>query len=172
MAAPDYVPTDPTDKVRRYSSPPSRKRSWVADRPGDLAEGQPEGTRLGTQGPDQGYAYKLVNHFEDRLELGALSKDDVVAGCVAIAMKRSGMFGRGPVVHDLTAAFSVYGFLDPDAPGDLVELRESLFSQIASSHHYKERRVVVDTVLDSALSQPHGVIESSAKRDWRSNLAS
>lgn len=171
MAAPDYVPTDPTDKVRRYSSPPPRKRSWVADRPGDLVAGQPGGTRLGTQGPDQGYAYKLVNHFDDMLHIGALSKDDVVSGCVAVAMKRSGLFGRGPVVHDLTAAFSVYGFLDADASSELVELRESLFSQIANSHHYKERRAVVDHVLDSALRQPHGVIESSARRDWRSNFA-
>ncbi len=172
MAAPDYVPTDPTNKVRRYSSPPSRKRSWVADRPGDLAAGQPEGTRFGTQGPDQGYAYKLVNHFDGMLHLGQLAKDDVVSGCVAIAMKRSGLFGRGPIIHDLTAAFSVYGFLNQDAEPELVEMRESLFSQIANAHHYNERRAVVDNVLDSALRQPHGVIESSARRDWRSNLAS
>ncbi len=113
-----------------------------------------------------------MNHFEGMLHLGALAKDDVVSGCVAIAMKRSGLFGRGPIIHDLTAAFSIYGFLDADAPDDLVEMRESLFSQIANSHHYTERRAVVDNVLDSALRQPHGVIESSARRDWRSNLAS
>ncbi len=171
MAAPDYVPTDPTDTVRRYSSPPSRKRSWSADRPGDLDQGQPEGVRFGTQGPDQGYAYRLVSHFDDRLQLGKLSREDVVSGCVAIAMRRSGLFGRGPVIHDLTAAFSVYGFLDPDAPSELVELREKMFSQIANSHHYSERRAVVDKVLTSALEQPHGVIVSSSERDWRSNLA-
>ena len=171
MAAPDYVPTDPTDTVRRYSSPPSRKRSWTADRPGDLVAGQPEGTRFGTQGPDQGYAYKLVSHFDDRLQLGKLSREDVVSGCVAIAMRRSGMFGRGPVVHDLTAAFSVYGFLDADAPAELVELREKMFSEIANSHHYRERRAVVDKVLTSALSQPHDQIASAAKSNWRSNLA-
>lgn len=134
--------------------------------------GQPEGALLGTQGPDQGYAYRLANHFDDRLSLGKLAKDDVVSGCVAIAMKRAGLFGRAPIIHDLTAAFSLYGFLDPDAPSDLVELREALFSQVANSHHYAERRAVVDKVLDSALRQPHGVIESSSRRDWRSNLAS
>jgi hypothetical protein len=84
VAAPDYVPTDPIEMVRGYSSPPSRKRSWTADRPGDLDAGQPPGTRLGTQGPDQGYAYKLVsNHFDDQLQLGKLSRVDVVSGCVA-----------------------------------------------------------------------------------------
>jgi hypothetical protein len=125
---------------------------------------------LGTQGPDQGYAYKLVNHFDDRLQLGSLSREDVVSGCVAIAMKRSGLFGRGPVVHDLTAAFSVYGFLDADAPSELVELREKSFSQIANSHHYRERRAVVDKVLTSALRQPHTTIVSASQSDWRSNL--
>ena len=103
MAAPAFVPTDPTETVRKYSSPPRRPGAWKADRPGDLAEGQPRGARLGTQGPDQGYVYKLLGLFDDRLHLGAVNRDDAVAGCCAIAMRRSALFGRGPVVHDLTA---------------------------------------------------------------------
>ena len=87
--------------------------------------GQPTGARLGTQGPDQGYAYKLVGSFDDRLVLGAVHKADAVAVAVAVAMKRAATYGRAPVVHDLTAGFTVFGFLDADAPADLVEWREA-----------------------------------------------
>ena len=117
MAAPDHVPTDPTKRVRAYTSPPRRADAWMADRPGDLTGGQPKGAALGTAGPDQGYAYRLVHLFDDRLHLGGVDREDAVAGCVALAMKRSGLFGRAPVVHDLTAAFTIYGFLDQNPAG-------------------------------------------------------
>ena len=67
VAAPDYVPTRPTDRPRRYESPPRRGNSWSPDRPADLLEGQPAGERLGSQGPDQGYALTLVHQFEGKL---------------------------------------------------------------------------------------------------------
>lgn len=171
MAAPDFVPTDPTQRVRTYSSPPRRKDPWIADRPGDLDGGQPHGARLGSIGPDQGYAFRLVRHLEDRLHLGDVSRDDAIAGCVSVAMKRAALFGRAPVVHDLTAAFTLFGFLDDNPPADLVELRESLFAEIHSSHHYAERRDLVDLVPDSVLRQSHGAIAATYAANWRSNLA-
>ncbi len=85
-------------------------------------------------------------------------------------MRRSALFGRGPVVHDLTAAFTVYGFLDEDPAGDLVELREEIFSQIKSNHHYFERREVVDLVTEDALRQGHDQIAVSYGVDWHRNL--
>ncbi len=170
MAAPAFVPTDPTETVRKYSSPPRRPGAWKADRPGDLAEGQPRGARLGSQGPDQGYVYKLLGLFDDRLHLGAVNRDDAVAGCCAIAMRRSALFGRGPVVHDLTAAFTIFGFLDENPSQDLVHLREEVFSQIRSNHHYFERREVVDMVSEQALRQDHNDIITSYGVDWRRNL--
>lgn len=170
MAAPKFVPIDPTEKVRKYSSPPRRPGSWKADRSGELLAGQPRGSRLGTQGPDQGYVFRLVRLFDDRLHLGDVNRDDAVAGCCALAMRRSALFGRGPVVHDLTAAFAVYGFLDENPAEDLVELREGMFSQIKSSHHYFERREVVDLVSEEALRQSHDQIVTSYGVDWRRNL--
>ena len=172
MAAPDYVPTDPTQNVRTYSSPPSRNRSWMADRPGDLPGEHPTGERLGVPGPDQGYALKLARLFDDQLELGALSHDDVVAGCVAVACKRSGLFGRGPVVHDLRAAFTVWGFLDESPDTELVELRERLFPEVASSHHYRERREIVDLVPNEALERPHAEIIADYQTGWRQIIQS
>lgn len=170
MAAPKFVPIDPTEKVRKYSSPPRRPGSWKANRAGEIGVGQPSGTNLGTQGPDQGYVFRLLPLFDDRLHLGDVSRDDAVAGCCAIAMRRSALFGRGPVVHDLTAAFTVYGFLDEDPAGDLVELREEIFSQIKSNHHYFERREVVDLVTEDALRQGHDQIAVSYGVDWHRNL--
>lgn len=143
----------------------------MADRPGDVEGGQPRGEGLGTPGPDQGYALKLARSFEGRLKLGALDEDDVVAGCVAIASKRSGLFGRGPVVHDLTAAFTMWGFLDDSPDAELVALREELFPQVASSHHYSERREIVDLVSAEALARPHAEIITDYQTGWRQNIS-
>ncbi|MEM9564556.1 MAG: hypothetical protein AAGA93_18185 [Actinomycetota bacterium] len=166
MAAPDYVPIDPTQQVRGYSSPPRRPDPWLGDRPGEIGGPQPTGRALGTAGPDQGYAYKLVHLFDEQLSLGAVHREDAVAGCVAIAMKRSALFGRAPVVHDLRAAFTVYGFLDPDPPAELVEVREELFAEVASGHHYFERRNVVDRVDADWLRKPHDKIAIQYQADW------
>ena len=142
----------------------------MADRPGDLAGAQPQGARLGSIGPDQGYAFRLVRQLEAQLHLGWVNHDDAVAGCVAVAMKRSALFGRAPVIHDLTAAFTVFGFLDDDPPPGLVELREALFAEVHSSHHYAERRDLVDLVPAEVLRQSPGAIVAAYRSDWRSNL--
>ncbi|HEY7938639.1 MAG TPA: hypothetical protein VID05_02335, partial [Acidimicrobiales bacterium] len=68
MAAPSYVPVDPTEEPRDYESPPRRPDSWWATRPGEvIGAPQPRGTLLGNQGPDLGYALKLVHLFADKI---------------------------------------------------------------------------------------------------------
>ena len=167
MAAPEFVPTDPTQRVRAYSSPPRRPDAWQADRPGDLGGPQPTGDRLGSVGPDQGYAYKLVRHLEDKLHLGDVRRDDAVAGCVAVAMKRAAGFGRAPIVHDLTAGFTVWGFLDENPRRELVDLRTEMFAEIRSPHHYLELRAVVDAVPGEVLAATPAAITATYQRDWR-----
>jgi hypothetical protein len=171
VAQPNFVPTDPTEEVRRYQSPPRRPDSWRAGRPGDLGTPQPWGEQLGNPGPDQGYALKLVREFDGRLHLGRVDHDDAVAGCVAVAMKRSALFGRAPVIHDLTAAFTIFGFLDPDPPADLVAFREPLFAEVHSSHHYRELRTLVDLVPVEVLRTTPGAIAADHAADWRRNLS-
>lgn len=166
MAAPEYVPIDPTQEVRGYRSPPRRPDPWKADRPGDLHGPQPSGPALGTAGPDQGYAYRLVHLFDERLFLGGVHEDDAVAGCVALAMKRSGLFGRAPIVHDLTAAFTIYGFLDADPAAELVQARAELFAEVANDHHYSERRHLVDRVDVDWLTRSHDAITAQYAQDW------
>lgn len=166
VAAPDFVPSEPNQKLRTYSSPPLRSGGWKAGRPGEIVGGQPKGQALGTTGPDQGYAYKLVRHVEDRLHLGDVKRADAVAGCVALAMKRAGLMGRAPVVHDLMAAFTVYGFLDTDPPAELVALRQEAFAEVDSHHHYLERRHLVDRVPDEILRKSPAELADLYKSDW------
>jgi len=166
VAAPKFIPTEKTNETRGYSSPPQRIRSNDTERPGEIKTGQPKGKRLGSVGPDQGFAYKLVSAFDDRLITGKVSRKDAISGCLALAMKRAALFGRAPVIHDLTAAFTIYGFLKSDVSADLVKKREELFPEVSNSHHYSERRDLVDQVSDSFLKKSHTEIKDACDRDW------
>ena len=169
MSQPQNVPTSPVSS-QHYTSPPRRDRVWNADRPGDVfTDGQPEGELLGSQGPDQGFALKLARHFDDDLQLTKNEhRNDVVAGCVAVALRRASAFGRAPTVHDLRCAFTIFGYLDRSDP-ELVAVREKLFEEVAHPHHYAERRAIVDVVPTEFLRQPHAQILEQAS-DWRSVL--
>ena len=171
MAAPEYVPLKPTDAPRAYTSSPRRPESWVAERPGDLRDGQPRATRLGSQGPDQGYALRLLHQFEGRLHLsGGEHAEDVEAGCTGVALKRASLFGRAPVVHDLTFAFTVWGFLDESPAAELVELRRKLFAEVRHPHHYEAQRAIVDAVPATTLRMSHAAVAEAHGTDWRSLL--
>jgi hypothetical protein len=167
MAAPEYVPQSPTLKPRVYESPPWDGEVWLADRPAELVGRQPLGPRLGYPGPDQGYAIKLANTFDDRLVLTPGEHlDDVKAGCTTVALKRASLFGRAPVIHDLTAAFTIWGFLGP-ADAELVRLRRPLFEEVANVYHYMARRKIADLVPQAVLRLSHTEIAKVAAQDWR-----
>lgn len=154
MAAPRHVRVGPLSEVRAYSSPEVTPRRWRAERPGDLASGQPTGALRGHQGPDQGYAYGLVHLFDDRVLLvDGEDRHDVDAGCVAVALKRASIFGRAPVVWDLEAGYLAFGFLDLQPPAELVARRMALFEGVAESHHYSEVRKLVACVPTAVLAQ-------------------
>ena len=161
MAAPEHVPVDRNQPVRAYESPPRRPEPWLSDRPGEVVDdGQPRGQLLGNQGPDQGYMLSLARRFEGQLVLTAGEDErDALAGAVGVALKRASLLGRAPVVHDLTVALTIWGFLD-EAPEDLVALRKSLFEDVRHPHHYAEQRRIVDLVPADTLRQtPAGVRE-------------
>jgi hypothetical protein len=171
VAAPEYVPVDRTRPIRAYESPPRRDGSWLANRPGELVDGQPHGERLGNQGPDQGYVLTLVHRFEGKLSLTAGEHErDALAGAVAVALKRASLLGRAPVVHDLTVALTIWGYLG-DAPADLVELRKHLFEEVAHPHHYAEQRRIADLVPDHVLRQSPAQVTEAHRQDWRTLLA-
>ena len=141
MAAPEFVPVSPVDKPRVYESPDHVPDAWRPDRPAELTGRQPAGARLGYQGPDQGYALKLAERFRDRLQLQQASTPTTPSrGASGVALRRASLFGRAPIIHDLTVAFTIWGFLDPTPPAELVARRRPLFEGVRHvSHHYAER---------------------------------
>ena len=171
MAAPEYVPVDRTRLLRGYESSPRRPESWHADRPAEVVdEGQPRGTQLGNPGPDQGYVLSLIRRFHGKLTLAPGEHErDALAGAAGVALKRASIFGRAPIVHDLTVALTVWGFLS-EAPAELVELRSKLFEEVWHPHHYAEQREIADMVDDSVLRMTPQQVTEAHRRDWRSLL--
>lgn len=168
MAAPRFAPAPTVDSTRSYSSPPVVPAAWSADRPGEVEGFQPSGPRLGYHGPDQGFALRLAARFRDRLHLGPREDvDDVVAGCLAIALRRASLFSRAPVVHDLTVAFTIWGFLRPDPPADQIFERERRFDGIAHPHHYAEVRTLADLVPEATLRMSPAQVAAANPTDWR-----
>src|SRR2546421_9757295 len=100
MTQPEYVPITPQDRIRPVLRLPAPRR-WKADRPGEIRGGiHPSGAWMGTPGPDQGYALTLAGRFADRLVLSEGEKfEDAVAGCLGVALRRAGPFGRAPGIH-------------------------------------------------------------------------
>ena len=79
-------------------------------------------------------------------------------------MRRCARFGRAPAVHDLTFAFTLWGFLG-ERPADLVEARVPLFRSAA--HHYQAQRAIADSVDEETLRlTPEAVAERIG--EWRS----
>ncbi|CAA9263142.1 MAG: hypothetical protein AVDCRST_MAG20-2905 [uncultured Acidimicrobiales bacterium] len=167
MAAPEHVPSDLSARPRTgLGLPPARP--FDNDRPGALGPSQPTGPGFGNPGPDQGYALRLAERFAGRLVLATGEVEhDVITGCTGVALRRASLFGRAPVIHDLTVAFTIWGFLG-DAPPDLVALRTPLFQ--AASHHYEDQRAIVDMVPEATLRLPHGEVARRFPTDWRSLL--
>lgn len=112
----------------------------------------------------------LARQYEGRLFLTPGEHEaDAVAGCTGVALKRASIFGRAPVLPDLTVAFTVWGFLS-QAPDELVELRRGLFAEVAHPHHYTERRNIVDMVPETTLRKTPQDVAEAHQRDWRSLL--
>jgi hypothetical protein len=169
MAAPKFAPVPADHRAVAYASPDHVPAPWMPDRPGEISGRQPEGGRLGYQGPDQGYGLLLAARFRDRLHLyDGESADDAVRGCLGIALRRASLFGRAPVVHDLTVAFTIWGFLDRRPPRDLVDRRRELFAGVGDHvHHYAEGRLIADLVPDSTLRMTPAAVQSAYPSRWR-----
>ncbi len=166
MAAPKFAPVSPTDDARGYASPDHVPQQWMPDRPAEIAGFQPEGARLGYQGPDQGFGIKVANTFRPKLQLAVgESADDAVRGCLGIGLRRASLFSRAPVVHDFTIAFTAWGFLDVVAPDALVELRRHWFTGL--SHSYEMQRAVVDIVPESTLRMSPQQVTAAYPARWR-----
>ena len=167
MTQPSFVPVVEADQVRRAYQL-HVPYIWTASRPSELRDTRaPSGAFLGTPGPDQGFALKLARRFEDRLVLGAGEQtEDAMWGCTAVAMRRAATYGRAPVIHDLSLAFTFWGFLATvhGRPG----VGRAATAVPAASHHYQVRRTIADSVPESTLrlTPDRGAIASPSGPRW------
>lgn len=168
MAAPKFAPLDPTAHPRGYESPAHVPDGWRADRPAEVDGRQPTGRALGYQGPDQGYALSLAARVRPKLALApGESADDALAGAVAIGTRRASLYGRAPVMHDLTIALTAWGFFDAAPPADLVAKRRELFNGVGSEHGYFEARHIADIVPESTLRMTPDQCQAAYPANWR-----
>ena len=169
MAAPRFSPVPPVEPVRYYTSPDSVPSAWNMGRPGEIEGRQPEGERLGYQGPDQGYIITLAERARTRVKVTANEHiDDVLRGCSLIALRRASMFGRAPMVHDLNLALGMWGYLSDSPAADLVSVRREIFVGVGNVlHHYKEGRAIADMVPDATLRMTPSEVLAQCATQWR-----
>lgn len=166
MTQPSFVPITEADQVRaaRRLHVPG---PWAPDRPAEIrVPVRRHGPRMGTPGPDQGFALRLARRFEDRLHLvPGEQAGDVLAGASVLASRRAGLFGRAPSVHDLVVALSLWGFLGP-APAELVAARRDAFG--GAAHDYDVQRALADGVPEASLRLAPAEVASRAQDGgWR-----
>lgn len=168
MAAPKSAPAG-ARASRHYSSPDVVPESWNPDRPGVVEGLQPVGPRLGAQGPDQGYALTIARRLAPRVHLqGRERLDDAIRGCLGIALRRASLYSRAPVVHDLTIAFTIWGFFDAEPPDDLIARRPQLFEGVGDvNHHYAEGRTIADLVPEATLRLTPEQVAAAYPERWR-----
>ncbi len=169
MVAPKFAPVSPNAAVRTYGSPDHVPEPWMPDRPAEINGPQPEGDRRGYQGPDQGYMLVLARRIRERIVVQAgESVDDALRGCVNIALRRASLFGRAPVIHDLTVAATIWGYFDPAPAAQLVSRRSELFEGVGNAqHHYTEGRRIADLVSEDTLRMsPDAAAASYAEGGW------
>ena len=169
MAAPRFASAGLRAR-RNYTSPDVVPDAWAPDRPAEIDGLQPSGPRLGAQGPDQGFALRISAQLASRVHVtDGEDRDDAVRGSLGIALARASLFSRAPVVHDLTIAFTIWGWFDTDPPAELVAVRRRLFAGVADvGHHYTEGRIIVDLVPESTLRASVEQITRLYPAQWRS----
>jgi hypothetical protein len=155
MTQPKFAPIMEQHEVRevqRIGAP----APWTIHRPGESRPTPhlPRQAGLGIPGPDQGYALELATRFVDRLALEPGERvEDVLAGSVAIALRRAAMFGRAPVATDIELALALFGHLAREegawAPSALVALGRKRFA--GAAHDYWGRRALADAVPETTL---------------------
>ncbi len=168
MAAPRFAHVDARDR-KYYASPDVVPDAWRPERPGIVDGLQPVGERMGSMGPDQGFALTIATKLAPRLHLVDGERlDDAIRGCSLIALRRASLFSRAPVVHDLNVAFTIWGFFDEQPPGELLARRAELFEGVGNvNHHYAEGRKIADLVPEATLRMTPDAVAAAYPAQWR-----
>ena len=99
--------------------------------------------------------------------LGDVYKRQPTSGPAPSPTRRASIFSRAPIVHDMTIAFTIWGFLG-GAPPELVEHRRPIFEAV--SHHYWEQRAIADGIPEETLRLPHATVVERFPARWRELL--
>ena len=152
---------DIEDQVAAYAG-------WLEDRTGVALAPSPAEDRGTVEQPGTAWpgARRRRSHGRTVARLAAVAA--VAAGVVGVALKRGSLFGRAPVIHDLTLAYTIFGFLDESPDPALVDLRRELFASAA--HHYAERRAIVDLVPEATLRLTPTQAAEAYAGGWRGPL--
>jgi hypothetical protein len=169
MTQPSFVPITEADQVRpalRLQVP----AAWSPSRPADhRGAGQPTGRRLGTPGPDQGFALRLAHRRAPAFKLTEGEHlEDVVIGCALVAARRAALFGRAPSIHDLNVVVKLFGFESDSVPEDLVVYRRQAFDGV--SHDYQKQRALVDSLPEETLRLTPAEVALVVSDGWRELL--
>jgi hypothetical protein len=169
MAAPRYVPSPKNQRKYYESSKRKLTDRWRSGRPAEQKSASSKNSRFGYQGPDQGYALKIVQYFRENIYLTSDERwSDAAETAVVVGLKRASLFGRAPTRFDLEAGFCLWGFFDSTPAAELVELRIDILANIGTSHNYFQRRLVADCIPADGLKQGLEEILESYTNDWRS----
>ena len=160
MTQPRYTPIESRDEVRaaKHLDPP---RPWTAHRPAEHRPGAAAGrSRIGTAGPDQGYALRLAEGVRDSLVLGRGEHvDDAIAVTTQVALRRAARFGRAPVRRDLESAIGLLSF-DVAISDDAAAHRSAAIT--GAAHDHWRCRELAELVPDDALGVDPGLVASHA----------
>jgi hypothetical protein len=169
MAAPRFAPTPSAETVRTYESPEHVPESWTPTRPTDIEGRQPVGVHLGYQGPDQGYVMTLASIMRSQVRVQpGEDVEDALKGCSLIALRRASLYGRAPVIHDLTIALTIWGYLDENPPSEQVQTRQPLFEGVRNTlHHYGDGRTIADMVPEATLRMMPNEVLRQMPHAWK-----
>ena len=169
MAAPKFAPVSATESPRTYESPQHVPDSWQLGRPGEIDGKQPCGADLGFQGPNQGYILTLARLARNKIKVQpGESVDDAIRGSIGIALRRASMYGRAPVMHDLTFALTMWGWLIDYVPADLLARRKELFVGVGdAAHSYYETREIVGLVPETTYQLTINQLTAITPMSWR-----
>ena len=170
MAAPEYVPVPPSARPRSYESPDHVPEAVGGRPPGRARAGRsPSAPASATRAPTRATpsSWPTSSSSPGCSSPTGSTRTTPSPGCVGIALRRASMFGRAPAIHDLTIAFTIWGFLDPSPPAELVELRRRVFAGVGHvTHHYAEGRAIVDAVPEATLRMTPAQVRDAYPARW------
>ena len=149
-----------TEAERPRSNPePAPAAAWRADKPG-LPSGPsdvPDHGSFGTPGPDHGWAYHVLDHYE-------LPDDDprLYQVLLGLVQARAAARGRAPVPADVEAALVLCGY-GPELPEWVAERRTAWVEAVP--HDKRPGATAVASVDRDLLQEDVGRISYALRRD-------